>query len=142
MREVAISSIELSHPITPLALNIYVDFDCNPDGCHVVLSSQPPSSHFVDPPDCIVFCSSILYFSCDVHKDQVLDKVGVEQPICIIIFYEYVWESKEERSVKDDLLLFAPHSLFPDIFCDSAISILSCENSFPNVPTSNHSQDA
>lgn len=43
--------------------------------------------------------------------------------------------------MKDDLLLSAPHPLFLDIFCDSAISDLSCENPSPTVFTSNHSQN-
>lgn len=37
------------------------------------------------------------------------------------MFYEYVWESKEEFVVKDDLLLPTPRLLYPEIFCDSTI---------------------
>lgn len=34
-----------------------------------------------------------------------------------------------------------PHLLFPGIFCDSLVSNLSCENSSPDISTSNHSQN-
>lgn len=57
-------------------------------GCHKVLPTQPPSPGSFDPPDCIVLCSSILNSTSVVHKDQVVDIVGVEQPTCAIIFDE------------------------------------------------------
>lgn len=122
-------------------MNIYVDLDCNLDGCHAVLSSQPRSSGSFDPLDCTLLCSPVLDSTFVVHEDQVVEKVGVKQPNYSIIIYEYAWEYEEEPVVKDDLLLSAPHFLFPDIFCDSAIYTFSCENSFKYVSTSDHSKN-
>ena len=85
-----------------------------------------------------MFCSSIPNSTLIFHEDQVVDRVGVEQPTCAIIYDEYVWESEEECTRKDDLLLSAPHPLFLDIFGDSAIVNIPCENSFPNASTSDH----
>lgn len=73
-----------------------------------------------------------------VHEDQFIDEVGVEKPNCAVIFYEYVWKSKEEPVVKDELLPSAHHPRFPDMFCDSTISSFSSENSYPYVYTSDH----
>jgi len=107
----------------------------------VISFSQPSSFRSFDPLDFGGLCSSVPYSTCDVHEDQVVNGVGVEKTTHDVIFYEYVWESEEEPAVKDDLLLFAPHSLYLGIFCDSAISVFSCEKSYPNVSTSNHLQD-
>lgn len=43
--------------------------------------------------------------------------------------------------VKDDILLFAPYTLFPDIFGDSAISDFPCVNPYPDASTSDHLQN-
>lgn len=75
-----------------------------------------------------------------MNEDQVLDGVGVMQPTYTIIHDECVGESKEELAVKDDSLPAAPHLLHPDIPCDSAITDFPCENPFPDVSTSDHSQ--
>lgn len=91
-----------------------------------------------------MLCSLVLDLSFDVHKDQVLDGFGVEQPTCDIIFNEYVWESKskQEFSMKDDLLPPAPLLHYPDIFHNSTIPFESCEKSvYVDVTTFNHSQN-
>lgn len=62
--------------------------------------SQHLSSCFVDRLDFGVLCSSIPNSTCDVHEDQVVDKVGFEQPTCIVIFYEYVCGFEEEIAMK------------------------------------------
>jgi len=67
-----------------------------------------------------------------------LDGFGVEQRSCTIIFYDYVWEYEQESMVKDDLFLYSPHLIYPNIFHDSIISIPSYENSFLDVSTSDH----
>ena len=135
------TSVELSHPPTPLALKIYVDLSCKPVACHVDSFPRPLSSCYVNPPDCIIFCSPIPNSSPVVNEDQVVDEVGVMQPTCTIIHDECVQESKEEPTVKDDSLLAVPHLIYPDIPCDSAFVNFPCENPFPNVSTSNHPQD-
>ena len=61
--------------------------------------------------------------------------------LALSFFFEYVWESEEEPVVEDDLLLSTPHFLFLDIFCQFSISSFSCENSFPDLSTSNHSKN-
>ncbi len=76
--EVVNPSVELSHPPTPLALDICADLDYNLVGCHVKSFSQPSSSCFVDPPYFGVLCSSILDCACDVHEHQVVDAVYLE----------------------------------------------------------------
>jgi len=43
--------------------------------------------------------------------------------------------------VKDESLPSAPHLIYPDIPCDSTSINFPCENSFPDVSTSDHSQD-
>lgn len=43
--------------------------------------------------------------------------------------------------MKDDSLPIAPHLLYLDIPCDFATVDFPCENSFPDVSTSDHSQD-
>ncbi len=126
---------------TPPAQDLCTDLECNPDGCHVVLSPQPLSFGPFNPSNFGVFSSSISDLTCDVHKDQVLDGVSAEQPTCGIIFYDYVWEYEQEYVVKDDLLLFTPHPLYPDIFHNSTISDPSCENSFSDVSIFDHSQN-
>ena len=128
MGEVANPSIELSHPPTPPPLDIYADLDCKLVVCHVNLFSQPPFSHSVDPPNFPMSCSPIPDSTLVVHEDHVVDKVGVEEPTCFVIYDEYVWEYEEEPAVKDDFLLPTPHMLFPDIFGDSSIFYLACEN--------------
>lgn len=131
----------LPSPPTPHAQELCAYLDDKPDGCHVVLSPQPMSFGSFDPLDFGVVCSLVLDLTCDVHGDRVLDEVGVQQTTNAIIFYEYVWESGQESKVKDDLLLSTPRLLYPDIFHGSSISIPSCENSFLDVYTSNHSQN-
>lgn len=81
---------------------------------------QSPSLCSIDPPNCIVLCSSILDSSPTMNEDQVVERVGVMQPTCTIIHDECVWESKEEPTVKDDSLLAVPHPLYLDIPCDFA----------------------
>ena len=123
MGKVVNPSIELSHPPTPPSLDIYADLDYNPISFHMNLFSQPPFSHSVDPSDCIVLCSPILDSTFVVHEDQVVNGFGVEQQTYIVIYDEYVWESKEEPTVKDDLLLSTLHPLFLNIFFCSTIMI-------------------
>jgi len=137
--EVVNQLVELSHSSNPPAMDLCADLDCKPIGYHVIYFSQPLSSGSFNPLDSGVSCSYILDFIGDFHEDQIVDGVGVEKPICAIIFYEYMWESEEEPMVKDDLLLFAPRLLYLDIFCDSAISVFSHENSSPDVSSSDHS---
>lgn len=96
----------------------------------MVLSPHPLSFDPIDLLDFGVLCSFVSNLTCDVHEYQV---VGVEQPTYAIIFYAYVWEFEQESTVKDDLLLHAPHMLYPDIFYDSSISVPYCENAFPDV---------
>lgn len=89
--EVVNPPIELSlSPPTSPTLYVCTNLDCNLDGCHVVSSTQPPSTASFDPPDFGVLCSSVLESTCDVHKDQVLDEAGVGKPTYTIIFDEYV----------------------------------------------------
>lgn len=49
--------VQLSHPPTLPALDIYEDLACKPIGFHVDLLPQPLSPCSVDPIDCIVVCS-------------------------------------------------------------------------------------
>jgi len=74
--EVLNTSVEMSRPPTPPTLNICTDLDCNPDGCHEVLSSQPPSSGSFDPLDFTVLCSPVLDSTSVFHDDQVVNGVG------------------------------------------------------------------
>ena len=141
MGEVTNLYFKLSPSPNPSALDICVDVNCKPIGCHIEFFSQTPSFHSVDPPDFGILCSSIPDFACDVHEDQVVDGVGFKQLTCVVIFYEYVWEAEAELGVKDDLLLSGPRLLYLDNFCDLSIFDLSCENSFPYVSIFNHSQD-
>jgi len=129
----------LPSPPTPPSCDFCENLDCKLDGFHVVLSPQPSSFSPFDPSDFGVLCSSISDLTCDVHEDQFFHRVGVEYPTCAIIFYEYMWESEQESMVKDGLLMFAPRPLYPDIFYDSSISILSSKNSFPDFSNSDHS---
>jgi len=76
-----------------------------------------------------------------VSEDQVVDGVSVVQPTYPIIHDECVWESKEEPTMKDDSLPSTPHLLYLDIPCDFSTIGFPCENSFPNVSTSDHSYD-
>lgn len=80
MGEGARTSIKLSHPPTPPALNVCVDLACKPIGCHVDSFPQPPSPHSIDLPDCSVLCSLILGSTSCVHEDQVVNEVGVVEP--------------------------------------------------------------
>ena len=80
-------------PPTPLTQNLRADLDCDFDDCHEMLSPHPLSCGPSYPLDFCVLCSSASYLSCDVHKDQVMDRVGVEQSTHAINFYEYLWES-------------------------------------------------
>lgn len=59
-----------------------------------------------------------------MFMNQVLEKVGVEQPTYDNIFDEYVWESEQISTVKDHLLLFVPRLLlYPNIFRDYIIFV-------------------
>lgn len=135
------TSVELSHPPTPSPLDICADLACNPIGCHMDFLPQPPTLRFVDPPDCIVSCSSIPDSTLVLNEDQVIEGVGVVQPTCAIIHDECVWESEEEPTVKDDSLPFVPHPLYPDIFYDYDTFYFPNEKSSMDVSTSDHSQD-
>lgn len=128
MGEVSNPSAELSHPPTPPSLDIYIDLACKNVGYYVKFFSQPSSSRSVDPLDYIVLCSFVPNSTIIIHEDQVVDRIGFEKPTCTIIYDEYVCEYKEEPTVKDDILLSTHHPLFLEIFCDSTISYLSCEN--------------
>jgi len=78
VEEVMNPSVEPSPHPTPPALDICIDVDCKPVGCHMNLFSQPLSSRSVHPPNLGVFYSSIPDFAYDVHEDQAGDGVGVE----------------------------------------------------------------
>lgn len=139
MGEVENPPIDLSpYPPTPPAQYFYADLEYNPDGCHVVLSPQPLPLGFFDPTNFGFLCSFFSDLTCGIHEDQVFYGGGVEQSTFAIIFYEYVWESKQEYPMKDDLLLFAPRPLYPDILHSFSIYVPSCENSFPIFATYNH----
>lgn len=81
------------------------------DSYHMVSYPQTLSSSSFHPKDFGAFCSSLLGSTCDVHEDQVLDRVGVGQPTYATIFYEYVWDIEQEYVVKDDLVLSAHRPL-------------------------------
>jgi len=86
-------------------------------------------------------CSLVLDLSCDVHKDKVLDGVGVEHTTYDIIFYEYVWQFEKESMVNEDLILSASPTHYLDICNDSVIPFQSCQNSFLDVSNFDHSQN-
>lgn len=92
--EGARTSVEMPHPSTPPAIDIYTDLACKPVGRHVDLLPQHPSPFSSYPPDCIVLCSFVLNSTLIVNKDQVVDGVGVVQPTYTIIHDECVQESK------------------------------------------------
>ena len=50
-------------------------------------------------------------------------------------------QESKEAVVKDDSLTTVPHSLHPDIPCDSATADFPFENSLLDASTSDHSQD-
>ena len=104
-------------------------------------SLKPASPRSIDPLDYTTLCYSVPNSTLVVNEDQVVDGVGVVQPTCTTIHDECVRESKEEPTVKDDSLPAAPHSLHPDIPCDSATVDFPCENSFLDVSTFDRSQD-
>ena len=108
-------------------------------GCHFHLLPQRPSLRSVDPPKCIILCSSISDSTLVVNEDQVIDEVHVAQPTCAIIYNEYDWESKHEPIVKDDILMSAPPPLFLDIFGDFSISSFPCVNPSTDASTFDHS---
>lgn len=139
--EVASQFVELSPPPTPPSLDICTDLDCNPDGCHLISFSHALSSGSYDPLDFIVLCSFVSNSTTVVDEDQVVDGFGVEKLTYAVIYDEYVWESKEEPTVKDDLILYTPHPLYLDIFRESSISVFPCENSYLDVSASDHSQN-
>ena len=86
--------VELTHPSTPPNLDIYVYLAYKLDSFHMDSFPQPPSPCSIDPPNCIVLCSSILDSTCVVNEDQVVYGVGAVYPTCIIILDECVRESK------------------------------------------------
>lgn len=85
MGEHAHTSVELSHPPTPPALDIYIDLACKPIFFHVDSFPQPLSPRSVDPPDCTVLCSSIPDSSPIVNEDQVVDGFCFMKPTYAII---------------------------------------------------------
>ena len=85
-------------------------------------------------------CPYILDFSPVVNEDQSVGKVGVVQPTYAIIHDEYVPESKEEPTVKEDSLQTVPHLLYLDIPYYSTTADFPCEKSFSNISTFDHSQ--
>ena len=133
--------IELSHPPTSPTLDFCMHLADKSIGCHMDFFPQPSPLHFVDPMDCTMLCSPVSNSTLVVHEDQVVNIVSVEKPTCAIIHNEYVWESEEEPTEKDDLLLFAPHLLFPKIFGDFDIVDFPCENTFSDASTSDHSHN-
>lgn len=128
-------------PPTPHTQDFFPYLNCKSDGCHVVSFSQPPSIGSFDSLDFGVLCSSVPDSTCYVLEDHVFYGFGVEHATYVIIFYEYMWESKQEFLVKDGVLLSSPHALYPDIFHDYVISIPSFENPSLDVSTSDHSQN-
>lgn len=136
MVDYAYTDVELSHPPTPPSLDTCADLACNLIGCHEDSFPQPPSPCSIDPPDCTVLCSSILDSSLVVNEDQFVEGVGVMQPTCANIHDTYVWESKEEPTVKDDSLQSTAHLQYPNTPFDYATISFPCENSFPDISTS------
>lgn len=106
--------------------------DCESDGYDEVLSPHPPSFDSFDPLDCELLCSLVFNPSFDVHGDQVLDGVSVEEPTCDIIYYDYVWEpiAKQESMMKDDSYPSAPLPYYLDIFHGLVIPGKSSKESF------------
>jgi len=51
--------VELSHPPTPSAFDIYAYLACKLAGGHVDSFPQPLSLCFIDPPDCTILCSIV-----------------------------------------------------------------------------------
>lgn len=137
--EGARTSVDLSHPPTPLGLNICIDLACKTICCHVDLFHQPLSLRSVDPLNCTVLCSPIPESTLVVHEDRVIDRVDIAQPTCVVIHHECVRESEEELVGKDDLLLFVPHPLYLEISCDYATFDFPCESPSLDVSTSDHS---
>lgn len=58
-------------------------------GFQIHFLPQPLSPGSTNPLDCIILCSSILDSTLVVNKDQVVDRVDVAQPTCIVIYDEY-----------------------------------------------------
>jgi len=65
-------------PPYPHALDFYVELEYKFDGCHMVSSSHPLSDGSFNPSYFGMLCSSVPDFTCDIHKDQFVDGVGVE----------------------------------------------------------------
>lgn len=137
--EHAHTSVQLSHPPTPLDLDICADLACKNVGCHLDLFPQPPSPCSIHSPDCTILCSYVPDSTCILNEDQAFDGVDVVQPTCDVFHDECVWEYEHETVVKDDLPLSTPPPLFPDISGDSSISNFPCINSSTDVSTSDHS---
>jgi len=91
------TSVEMSHPSTPPAIDIYTDLACKPVGRHVDLLPQHPSPCSSYPPDCIVLCSFVLNSTLIVNEDQVVDRFGVMQPTYAIIHDKCVNMKKNPR---------------------------------------------
>lgn len=71
-------------------------------------------------------------------------KLSTELALCnqpTHIHDECVRESKEDPPVKDESLPANSHLIHPDIPCDSTTVDFSCEISFLDASTSDHSQD-
>lgn len=66
-------------PPTQPSQDFCTNLDYNSEGCVVLLSPHPPSFGPFDPPNFGVLCSyHVSDLTCDVHKNQVLDRVDVD----------------------------------------------------------------
>ena len=120
--EHAHTSIQLSHPPNITSLNFHVDLVASSSSCHMYFIPQHLSAYFDDPLDCTILCFSIPNSTPIVNEDKSIDEVGVSYPTYVVIYDEYDWEPEHQLVVKDDLLLFVPPFLFPDIFGNFSIS--------------------
>ena len=73
--EPANTSVELSYPHSPLALDICADLACNLACCHMDLLRQPSSLRFANPPDYIILWSFVPDSTLVVNGDQVVDRI-------------------------------------------------------------------
>lgn len=100
---------------------------------------QPPSSYYHYPLDCTLLCSSRLDSIVVVNEDQAIDKVCVAQPTCSAIHEEYDSDIRHQPLAKDELLLYEPPPLFPNIPLDFDIPR---DSSIPNLTSVSPSVDA
>ena len=73
-------SVQLSYPPSITSLNFRTGLAAKSMGCHMHLLPHPPFSHFADPPDCIILCSSVPDSTPILNEDQAINRVGVAQP--------------------------------------------------------------